>query len=90
LGGGELAAALSTMSDQPETNMKLKGDPTLNAVVLVTAGVTGMITGMSVEGLSALGKLGASIAVGIAVGGALYFALSAVRRRRSREPPPKA
>jgi len=61
----------------------LKGDPTLNAVTLVVAGVVGMITGAAVENLSLLGKMGVAILVGLTVGGVLYWVLRAWRHRRS-------
>ena len=60
-----------------------KGDPTLNAVTLVVAGVVGGATGMGVEHLSLLGTLGISILVGLVTGGLLYALLSIWKRRRS-------
>jgi hypothetical protein len=60
-----------------------KGDPTLNAVTLIVAGVVGMLTGAGVAGLSTLGKLGVAILVGLTVGALLYVLLRAWRRRRS-------
>jgi len=60
----------------------LKGDPTLNAVTLIVAGVVGMLVGHAVAGLSLLGKIGVAILVGLAAGGLLYALLRAWRRRR--------
>ena len=61
----------------------LKGDPVANAAALIVAGTTGAITGVAVENLSTLGKLGVAIAVGLAVGGLLYVAIRAFKRRKS-------
>ena len=61
----------------------LKGDPTLNAVTLIVAGVVGMLTGASVEHLSLFGKIGVAILVGLTAGGLLYFVLRAWKRRRA-------
>jgi hypothetical protein len=63
--------------------MKLKGDPVLNAAVLIAAGVTGTITGMAVEGSTMLAKLGVAVVVGLVVGGLLYVVIGALRQRRS-------
>ncbi|HUL83149.1 MAG TPA: hypothetical protein VL131_13460 [Gammaproteobacteria bacterium] len=60
----------------------LRGDPTLNAVTLIVAGVVGMVVGHAVEGLPLLGKIGVAIIVGLAVGGLLYLVLRAWKRRR--------
>jgi len=60
----------------------LKGDPTLNAVTLIVAGVVGMLVGHAVAGLSLLAKIGVAILVGLAAGGLLYASLRAWRRRR--------
>jgi hypothetical protein len=61
----------------------LKGDPTLNAVTLIVAGVVGMLTGHGVAGLPLLGKIGVAILVGVTVGSVLYALLRAWKRRRS-------
>ena len=61
----------------------LKGDPLLNAATLIVAGATGTITGVAVEGLPVLTKLGIAIAVGLVVGAALYAVLKALKRLRS-------
>ncbi len=61
----------------------LKGDPVVNAASLIVAGTTGAITGVAVENLPTLGKLGVAIAVGLAVGGLLYAAIRAFKRRKS-------
>jgi hypothetical protein len=60
----------------------IKGDPTLNAVTLIVAGVVGMVVGHAVAGLPLLGKIGVAIIVGLAVGGLLYLLLRAWKRRR--------
>lgn len=61
----------------------LNGDPVLNAATLIVAGTTGTITGIAVEGLATLAKVGVAIAVGLAVGGLLYAVIGALKRRRS-------
>ncbi len=61
----------------------LRGDPVLNAASLIVAGVTGTITGVAVEGLPTLGKLGVAIAVGIGVGALLHAAMRELKRRKS-------
>jgi len=61
----------------------LKGDPVVNAATLIVAGTTGAITGVAVENLPPLGKLGVAIAVGLAVGGLLHAAIRAFKRRKS-------
>jgi len=61
----------------------MKGDPALNAITLIVAGTTGTLTGIAVERLSTLAKLGVAIAVGLAVGGLLYAVIGALKRRKS-------
>jgi hypothetical protein len=63
----------------------LKGDPILNAVTLIVAGTTGTITGIAVEGLSTIAKLGVASAVGLVIGGLLYVAIGAFKGRRSSQ-----
>jgi 4-hydroxybenzoate polyprenyltransferase len=60
----------------------MKGDPTLNAVTLIVAGVVGMLTGSGVEGLPPLGKLGVAVLVGLVAGGLLYAVLRVWKRHR--------
>jgi len=60
----------------------LRGDPTLNAVTLIVAGVVGTLVGHAVGGLSLLGKIGVAILVGLAAGGLLHALLRAWKRRR--------
>lgn len=60
----------------------LRGDPTLNAVTLIVAGVVGMLVGHAVGGLPLLGKIGVAILVGLAAGGLLYALLRAWKRHR--------
>jgi len=64
-------------------NKLLKGDPALNAVTLIVAGVVGMLTGAAVAGLSLPAKIGVAIVVGLAAGALLHVLLRAWRRRRS-------
>lgn len=64
-------------------NKLFKGDPTLNAVTLIVAGVVGMLTGAGVAGLSPLGKLVVAILVGLTAGALLHALLRIWRRRRS-------
>jgi hypothetical protein len=61
----------------------LKGDPTLNAIVLIVAGTVGTATGVGVEGLPLLGTLAVAVAVGLVAGGLLYALISVLKRRRS-------
>ena len=60
----------------------LKGDPTLNTVTLIVAGVVGMFTGAGVEHLSLMGKIGVAVLVGLVAGGLLYALLRAWKRRQ--------
>jgi hypothetical protein len=64
--------------------LEVKGDPVFNAATLIVAGITGAVTGVAIEGLPLLAELGIAVAVGLAVGGALYAALKALQRRRPR------
>jgi len=63
--------------------IRLKGDPTLNALVLIVAATVGAITGMDVEGLPLLGKLAVAVVVGLVAGGVVYALVSLLKRRRS-------
>jgi len=61
----------------------MKGDPALNAVTLIVAGVVGMLTGSGVKDLPPLGKLGVAGLVGLVAGGLLYAVLRVWKRHRS-------
>jgi len=63
--------------------IRLKGDPTLNALVLIVAATVGAITGMDVEGLPLLGKLAVAVVVGLVAGGVVYALVSLLKRRQS-------
>jgi len=61
----------------------MKGDPALNAVTLIVAGVVGMLTGSGVKDLLPRGKLGVAVLAGLVAGGLLYAVLRVWKRHRS-------